>query len=354
MAQAKHLALVSPKSAPSFVGAVLPFKPQIDKVAALVFLVDSNKIDVSHVTYWKRDDCPPEQFAAWRDKGWHPIDIGDRKYHRAGVPSATEFVAKEFGIPLTSGRAKILELINENNKTGFLKGMPFSVAHLMREFYELDEWNEDFHLEIITRAADVIQAFMVVENGEGLGRSADDYASHDALDDIVRQFKVCNYQPFTLGRYARDLFTIGVDYEEIVGRIEFWTTNRNRVREAQKKGQELFQNLNPLDTFFVGSRNKKKGIVLRTDNRYIVRAAMKSEEYPIRIVVDSNGNTVISTTRISLAALAEELKSREPGLWYYQKETCALMNGGPQYKGMQPTKLRPSRLIALLQEFVAA
>ncbi len=345
VAKTTHLALVAPKlGALNFTGAAMPWKPPIDKILALCLLHNQSEQPLETLDYWKQNECPPEQFADWRDLKIYPIDIGDRKYHKAGVGSASEFIVKEFGLKLTDGFQSLVSMINENNKTGNLKGRKFAVAHMLREMYELED-SQELHLEIIRKTMDVLEAHARVVNGE---LNQPEEGLSDALPDLVEQFAGCNNAALTLGRYLRDLWLLGEEPAEIRSRIDFWLNGWGEVQARLAKGVEAFNKLSPLDWSAAGT----KGIALHTDDRFLAKAAIKSGRYGIRIIVSGTGHTVISTNGFDLSKLHAALEKLEPGRWYYQAKMGALINGGPQYVGVEPTGVGSQQLIGLLKMHV--
>ncbi len=348
-AQAKplHLALVHPKTGDLvFKGAALPYKPPIDKILALTILNNINDTFLESIEYWKRNECAPEQFAHWRDAQIYPIDIGDRKYHAAGVASATEFLVKEFGLELTTGFAKLIEMIARNNINGYLKKMPFAIPAILRQMYELSN-ADSFHMLIIRNVMDVIEAHVSVADGK-IARSEE--GLNEALPELVEHFSICNYQPLTLGGYLRNLWLLGVETAVIVEKVAFWSNGKTESEARLAFGKEKFDALPVRDWFKAGSF---KGIVVKTDDRFLADAAIRSREYQIRIIVGSDGHTVISSNASSgvrLGQIAEALAAQEPGRWYFQEQMGALINGGPQYVGVESTKLSSARIVGLLQK----
>jgi len=346
-----HLALVQPKTeSVEFVGGVLPYKPPFDKIFALVLLNQKSQTPIEQVRYWIRNDCPPEQFAQWRDEKLYPIDIGDRKYHQAlfqGKPvgSASEFVVRHFGLELTDAGQRVLEMVNKNNKTGYLKAYKFAVPHIMRELYELRD-DEDFHIDVISNTTAVIDAFTEVENGT-IAQSEE--GLEEALPDLVAEFAPCQYQPFTLGRYMRDLWLLGNNPADIRDKLTFWTKNWSEVQQRLAAGREAFQKLSLREHDIAGT----KAVIISSDDRFLAKAAIKSGKYGIRIIRTGAGHTVISTNGYDLQRVFDSLRGKEPGRWYYQPKMGALINGGPQYVGVEPTAIAPQELLKLLQAKVS-
>ncbi len=341
----KHLALVHPKTgAAKFEGVVIPYKSPIDKILAALLAIYKSDSEIRVIEFWKDNQCPPEQFAAWRDAKIYPIDIGDRKYHEVGVGSASEFVVKEFGMELTDGFVKLVGLINKNNKTGMLKGYKFSMAYMLRELYELDE-SEVFHATVVSKTIDVLESFAAVENGtmmqpiDGLD---------EALPDLVKKFEGCNYSPLTLGRYLRDRWLLGDEPSVIREKVEFWTKNFDEVRDKLAHAAAAAKKFAPIVHDVAGTR----AVVVKSDDRFFAKAIIKSGLYGIRVIVSGSGHTVISTNGYDLAKMAGALEKLEPGKWYHQSRMGALINGGPQYVGVEPTSIGSAQLIGLMKMHV--
>jgi len=344
-----HLALVQPKTGPlAFVGVVMPYKPPIDKIVALMILQGRNDLPIETITYWKRNECAPEDFARWRDEHLYPLDAGDRKYHTARVGSACEFVVKEFGIALgDDGIGKVVEMINHNNKWGSLKKRPYAIAHMLREMYELSDV-EAHHIEVISKTVEVVEAYVRVEDGE-VHQSVE--GLDEVLADLVEKFKGCDNAPLTLGRYLRDLWILGETPSDLRQKIAFWTDGADKLQKKYAEAKEAFEKLDLKSHEFTAGG--KRGVVIRTDDRFLAGAVIRSGRYAIRMIVGSAGNTVITTLGLDLSTMSKELAEKEPGRWYYQERQATLINGGPQYVGVRATSLSPVRLIGLLQKHLA-
>jgi hypothetical protein len=347
MAKKIHLALVHPKSGPTtFTGAAVPYKPPIDKIVAYYLLLAHNDLPFDSVVYWTRNECSEKQFAKWRDERICPIDIGDRKYHEAGVGSATEFVVTQFDIQLSPAQNRLVEMLNKNNATGNLKqGGWDAIAFLLRELYELTD-DQQFHFKVMDKAAHVVMCFTQVEDGQ-IAQPLD--GLEEALPDLVERFKKTVHMPLTLGRYVQDLWLLGNEPAQIREHVRFWTDGAAELQRKLAEGRKAFDELQPKDEFFAKGN---KGIVVKSDDRFIAKAAIKCGDYMIRIIRTAAGHVTISTNGLDLGKVAEELTRREPGRWYYQAKMGALINGGPQYIGVQPTNLQPRHFIGMIQQYL--
>lgn len=331
-------------------GIVLPFKPPIDKLAAAAIAEMYNPEAFASVEYWMRNDVPEGMLAHWAERRILTIDIGADKYHVAKVASATELIVKRYSIQLTDGGKKVLEMINRNNKTGNLKGNYMAIPHLLREMYELNDF-EAHHLKVVAHAMYVvntlIRAFDLKER-----RGFDDMPPQ--LAQMRENLKRCNDAPFTVGRLLRDMWQLGASEVDIVHHVAFWIDGFAQLVQERKRGEREFEQLEGagLENFKAG---KFTGIVLRTDDRFIAKAAAKAKEhdqekYGVRVVVNSDGHISVITYGRNISAFAAELARIEPGRWYHQPKTGCVLNGSVQYKEVPPTALKPSQLIAMLEK----
>lgn len=340
------------KSELPFVGAILPNKPPIDKVAAYELVGMHCAQRLSAVNFHDTNEFADEEIQQWEKDGILPIDVGGRKYHgQAG--SATEWVVKRYCLPRTKGVEELLELINDNNgneknKGGFLKGYAFSVPGLIRKLYELKD-EETWHAEVVWAAGDVVNAFVKVANGDVVPQ-------HEPPDgDIIllaKEFAQDKEKPLTLGQYVANLWSLGESSDVIVEKLAFWQDALRRLNEiyawAKAEWRQLQgdkQKLSRLE-FKAG---KHRGIILRTDNRALVNVVTREGHYAIRLIVSSDGHTTIATNRLDIAKLNEAFAEREPERWHYNRDMGALLNGGPQYTGVKPTRIPGDEIITQLK-----
>lgn len=331
-------------------GVVMPFKPPIDKIAAAAIAQMHNPGPFRSVEYWMQNDVPESMYAHWAAEGILTIDLGQDKYHVAKVGSATELIVKRYGLRLTDGGRKVLELINNNNRTGNLKGNYMAIAHILREMYELNDF-EAHHLQVVTHVMYAVETF--IRAFDKKERRPSDGMSPQLLQ-MQQNLKRCNDAPFTVGRLLRDMWDMGANEADIAHHVCFWIDGFAQLVQERKRGERDFEMLERkgLDTFQAG---KFLGIVLRTNDRFLVRAAAKAQEhgqekYGVRLIVNSDGHISVTTYGRNISAFAAQVKGLEPKEWYHQDKTGSIINGGPQYRGVQPTKLKPAQLVELLQK----
>ncbi len=327
-----------------FSGVILPRKSPFDKIAALAVLSRHNRRDIESLRYYTANECSEEQFKAWDAERVYPIDIGHRKYHKAGAKSATAWLASRYLLPLSRGEQELLRLVNENNRTGNLKqGGDMRIAFLIRELYELDE-SDEWALEVIIECQNVILSYLDVEDGMAV-RSADE-PMDEALTHLAKKLAKDSEKPFSLGRYLRDLWLLGGSSEDIQRRVAFWRDNSQRLERERARAKGEFA-LMERNEFGIGDM---KCLVLRTSDHFLAKAAARSKQYWARIIIADDGHVAISTEGLDVRGLAAELTQMEPERWYANNEMGALINGGPQYTSVEPTKFGAGMLIKLMRK----
>ena len=335
----------------AYIGVVLPAEPPIDKVFAAMLVANRNSVSLQTIEFWANTRATPEQFRMWRGAGIYPIDLDDFKYHEAGVKSASEFVAVHLSMMtmtaegmvsnLTPGVQKLMDMINKNNGSGYLRGMKFSIPYIIREAYKLKA-DDAFHADLVSKAIDVLESFAAVENGT-IARSVENL--EEALPDLVDMLRKSMDQPLTLGRYLRDRWVLGDEPGDIRTKVGFWLDQFNAVEKRVAEAEKTLSGLQTRKWSVAGFA----GVVLKSDDHFILKAATRSRQWGVRIVVTGPGHTTISTNGLDLSKVNEVLQRLEPGKWYYQAQMGALINGGPQYTAVEPTGLSTEHLIQMLQ-----
>lgn len=328
-------------------GVVMLHNPLMDKVAALA-LVERTQGDASLpiVAFWSNPECPDEQLKAWRSGGIFPIDLGQEKYHKAGVGSATEFVARALGIEGEPVVRELVRLANENNRTGNLKAQKFlAPAWLIREMYDADYDQR----EVVERTSHVVKMFMAawgskpVTDSDAEVKSLREEFGGALLDTVNLQFA-----PLTLSRYLRDMWRMGVPPEEIRSRMEWWLDASDTIAFATEEAEDTVGNIerHPF------SANGWRGLAIMTVNRLVTKAISRTcdilvTEHPER------GHVAILAKEADLKSLAAVLGRLEPGLWHLTQG--ALVNGGLVYVKQRATAYHGERrhdLLCLIQAHV--
>ncbi len=327
-----------------FAGAIVPFKSPIDKAAAFAVMSMQCAEEPVWLHVCKTTTFGDEKIAEWEKKGICCIDLGSRKYHGQNG-SATEWVIGRYSLPRSEGIQKLIEVINKNNRTGYLKSFKGAVAHTMREMYELEKNTADWwSVKVLSRAADIVTAFVRVENGEIFNRTQ----MPDQIAQLVAQFGDTD-KPLTLGQYASNLWVLGEESEAIQEKLEFWQTGLKRLAEA-KRVAKLCVAKEKLNSFYVGNL---PGVLLEKRDHFFMKEVLRAHKFAIRIIVDDSGHAAISTNKLDCSTLYRHLNLREPGRWHHNEQMGALINGGPQYTETVATDVPPKKLVEMVQYYLA-
>lgn len=333
----------------AFTGVVLLNKPTIDKIAALALIRTFQPelpTDPEVISFWSERDCPAEQIEKWRRDGVFPVDLGREKYQQGSVGkrfgSATEFVADFFGLTGDATVRQIVGEINENNRTGHLKGFTLSAAYLIRKLYELPEYDMK---DVVNHACHVVQMRIVAHiNAPGEGRTLESLAKE--LPDLWEATERCNFAPYTAGEYMRNLWRQGHSVEDIRDWIYFWLNAAKDVEEAKRNAERVLPNT-PGEEFTVPGI--AKGRYVETDNTFITTAA--AERYGVVIAMNSRGQMVVQTKHYDVSALAQELfRLQGSRHWFHDSRQGCVINGGVIYSDVPGSKLG-RRMIHLVQKF---
>ncbi|MBI2625425.1 hypothetical protein HYW68_00030 [Candidatus Parcubacteria bacterium] len=347
--------------AEAYRGVVMLHKPPIDKIIALVLYERTLGMALGVAEFWRTVTCSPEQMLRWELGGLIPVDIGDEKYHRTRFGSASERAAAFIRRELSPGESRVVALANENNRTGSLKGSPTSVAWSVRELYEFVGRD---HREIIRRAAEVIHAFIRVEDGDGKhdgSRTKEGLAS--AFPVLCEEVAKSNFAPFTAGRYLRDLWLLGYEPEESVRYwLHAWHLARAACEAGRKAYEEIKRQTKPFEAgVFRGLAFSTRGISFAIGqesvlgDRFIVKASGCDKDGagrpPLRVIKNPDGHGLIIGGRgVDFSALSAALEAGERERWFYDEGQGNLQNGGQQYTDVPPTRFSLEELVELLRK----
>jgi hypothetical protein len=308
----------------------------------------------------------PEMMATWNamcDPEAGPaylIDVGDKKYHKsAGSAAEVEKMASD----TTEGRTfnYLVELVNENNRTGKLKSYRHSVAKMIRDFYELPGGllgpSQEF---IFDHGMDVVNGFFLRPNDRAWADLFEkpEYADLRKLWD---GFNVSEKEvlPFTLPLYFRQLFLAGRSPAEITEKITWWINKARQVETLKATAKLKVYNVT---RFANGSKQfgyvKVGGTFESEAFSYLW---VGSGRLAVAIIRNERGHVQIRSSfkhpGANFDALAATLDNLEPGRWYHEGRFSGgnvqmLMNGSPQFTGVTPTALSDDELIMLVREYV--
>lgn len=334
-----------------FVGVVMLHKAPIDKIMAKALYGRAAGRILPIAEFYASSTCSREQMERWIiSKKLIPIDIGDDKYHseklefKAG--SATELAAILTKADTDGPVGELVRLANENNRTGKLKRQYLSIAWVVREFYELPDYDQR---EIIARTEEVVHAFLRGLEQDNFLRS--DAGMRTELPDLAEKTAKCNGGPFTVGRYFRDLWRSEMEISIIREKILWWISAFDSVRRATEKAETEFRRMNRVPDEFSVRAGKfvLKGFFLRTADKCLARIAAKA--YDVLVVENgTTGHLSVMTPQFGLSNLAGELIRREGReIWFYEERQGMLLNGGLIYNG-NPRSSLGRNIIPIIQQ----
>lgn len=324
------------------------FNPPIDKAAAqAVVEIAQGGNHLAIEDWYGENTCPDAQLQRWEAAGVLPIDIGSEKYHgKAG--SATEFVIRKLGIRRTPAINRLIQVLDENNRTGYLKGATLSVAYVMRELYESEEYDA---ADVVARAVMVVKTWLWDHSYDPLeGRDDAAFEAEPGLTEI-RDATRGDYCDFTVGQYARALWRSGRSVPAISEAARFWIAGCTVVGREMAEAQNFILRdhaQNP-DEFEINVPNGKLwGRWIETTNSRVTKAA--SRNYDVVVVRHAKrGHVSIMTDGLDVSLIFGELIRREPDCWV--RSGGAVINGGRMYRDVKPTEGTKDGFIWMVRSF---
>ena len=331
-------------------GVIMLHEPQFEKIAARSIVQRFLGYALPVVILWQRNDEPSEEiFRQWLEGNLIPIDIGQNKYHTRGTRSALESIIEDYEIPLEPALKQLLEIVNKNNLTGYLKGFHGSIVWTLRELYKLG-CNQR---EVIGAVNDVVEAFLDAFDKPALpGEEAVLTGLVSGL--IGKDFLKSNFAPFTIPRYMRDLWRLGVPVEEIVRRAKYFAEGWQSAQSMRARTQEQLLSGENYEVFYnFEFPTGQRGGLIKTDSPYLSRELV--QQFDVAIIKNSHGNVRVQTRggpqKVYLAALARELEKQEPGRWFHDPRLPACFNGTRQYQ-VRPTSLNAEQFVEMIRRLV--
>ncbi|MDD5566739.1 MAG: hypothetical protein PHH01_00940 [Patescibacteria group bacterium] len=303
-----------------------------DKLTALyIYVVYHLKLALSEVVVRFEDEFPDHGSIP---EGVYDLDVV-RKYNADGrCGSATQRVVQECGLAAIPGMAELVEVLNENNRTGFLKNRPNSLVWLLREVYEAGH-----NVPFSEHRMNVVRMFWPVQ--EAYFQAAREH------DDMVQQ-------PLTLDGYAALLQLNGCPAEEIAERRSQLEREFERARNGRERAREKVESIQPTRTFWISLYQSSKSAeahLIQTDDQRLPREYLREHMVPLLVVRKRSGNYAIFVRgHQDLLPLYQALVALEPGIWFHdtRPDSPLLLNGSSSR--MAPTsKLVPAQLIELIQ-----
>jgi hypothetical protein len=283
--------------------------------------------------------------------------VGTKKYHGQSS-SAAQF--EKTSSETRSGRIynDLVELINQNNRTGILKKYRHSIPKLVRETYQVMNSKDVSQELVFDRCMHVVDAYFF-DQGKRSWESLSE-PKHAELKMLWDGFGVTEEEikDLTLPRYFKHLFMSGRRDQEIVERISWWLNKARRVairrESAQRKEyrplitRTVFQR--PIGLFYVPDYFEAEVVTYKW---------IGSGKLAVGIIRNELGQVHIATSQrhgtINLKAVLQKLNELEPGCWYSEERfgdghVQMFMNGSRQFTGVPPTRFSNGQLLAMVAE----
>lgn len=342
---------------------VVPARSPIDKLVAYKRVeLDFGERYRLEVQFCDVNMPSPEHYEKWESlcsPGVKPylIDVGNKKYHKsAGSAAEVEKMASD----TTTGRAynQLVELVNKNNQTGFLKNARHSVAKILRDAYHVMNSGEVSQEVVFDHGMDVVNAWFL----NGSKRKLEDLFTDpqfSALRDLWNGFKVSEKEvlPFTLPMYFRQLFMSGRSSAEIMEKVGWWLDKVKRIAERRDAARAWASKLSYEEVRSFSVQGKRGGLVTVVgyfQGEAFLYEWVGSGKLAIAIMRNERDQAHIQSSfrhkGAEFKALVERLESDEPGRWYHETrfQSPMLMNGSRQFMGIAPTDKTDDELIELV------
>lgn len=339
---------------------VVPNSPPIDKLVAFKRVqLDRQDNFFLRVAFCDVNEPTPGHLATWKEMGSSDqepyfLDVGSKKYHKLGSSAAE---VEKMLSDTESARVynRLVELINENNRTGKLKGHRHSIAKLIRETYHVMTSGPFSQGLVFDHGMTVVNAFFFPQNRREWSTLFTE-AEHAELKKLWEGFGVSEAEvlPFTLPLYFKQLFMSGRSEREIMEKVGWWLDKAKRVQTAKGMAQKKRYSYTPF-----GNR----GCFVHVKGHFEAEAAQYqltgSGKFAVGIFRNELGQVHIKTSfkhkGIGFEALYDKLNESEPGLWYYEKrfnkgQSEMLMNGSDQFTGVTPSAFSDDELMKLASE----
>lgn len=346
-----------------FTGVIIPARPVFDKIVALYLFCRFTGQKLEELDLILLGEFQPEQsqIDQWKRDGYFLIDIGPYKYQRMGKGSATEIAAEALGVR-SHRLMPLVDLCNDNNQTGGLKGLPNSMVWILREMYK-QGYAPKTVISRIFRVIDVHCRAIGKELTIPLNRR------HPDVQQLVRDLGG-HKSSWCMAGYIRNLLLMGTSDNELLREARWWREVFRKCDAANKKAKaKALALLDSSEKFtFQSNGRNQRGVLIKTDDTRVARALLNSGKVDLLVISRRNGLVTILTSnrvrpRINLDQLwsliiAKESAFRVDGrkpedIWFYDDRINAILNGSGGARDTAPTAMRADSFPALVQEHVS-
>lgn len=267
------------------------------------------------------------------------IDIDARyDYKHTGHGSATEKVVEDRDLFDQPGVRHAVDLLNENNGSGFLKSFDNSLVWLIREFF-----NVGAEIPSRERRIQVIDFMWPAMEVYCLAAQAD--------EEAVEKMR----NPFTLSSFSELCEMADVSGEMKDGFVQRFEA---MFAEAKRRKNVAVQKAGEIETeTFTLTDSAAQGHIIRSDNTRIAAEYFKAhrddENLGVLVVYRRSRNVAIFCRGTqSFEDLFLELDRLEPGIWFLDtRNPSPMLLNGSTSRAALPTELPKKRLIELIQTY---
>lgn len=335
----------------AYTGVLVINHPGFDEIAAKVLLERFLNAELEVHSFANSLALPDIKINALETAGVFTIDLGANQYKKRSCRSATEVVAKEFGVDLTESETELVELAGRDNESGLLNKYvdAMSTPWILRKLYEIEAYGAN-QADVVARMGHVVHTWLNYKECK-LDPLRDTAGLFTEFPDLVARFNHAtkpsgNYQfhNFTTLRYMRDMWHLGIPTEEIRERVSYWIQAWQNIKDAIAEGERQFASLAP-ENFSIG---RLSGVVLESGDPFLNRAALCKCD----ILVAKNpktGHALIATHGLNLNKTVITLTRMEPGKWFGVRGWA--VNGGLRNHGIAPTEFTTAELVELVRKF---
>jgi len=280
----------------------------------------------------------------FQDEGDVPEDCVDvdviEPYNRdQRIGSATEKAVDMYGLDDLPGASRLIELMNANNRTGYLKESDHSLVALIRELNKVGT----AHPSIERRLHDVAMLWIAVR-------------VYFLASDIEPESVARLSNPFTVKNMVLLMGKIGVADQAIIAFQAHLDNAFAKTDNATNKAQEKALSIQPVCRFAVKVKDRLgqhvAGHVIQTDDTRVPAQYMREHlEVCVLVNLRRSGNVAIMCRgEQDFTLLFEALEGRDPGRWYlFQKQgRSPMVLNGSTSRSAPPTQISLSELVTMI------
>ena len=279
-------------------------------------------------------DTPREQLPA----DLEDIDVLQPYNRQKDVGSATEKVVRDHGLEELPGVRYLVEILNKNNATGYLKNDEGSLVALIREMFNIGaaKPSQSSRLGVISLLWPAATAFLKASEVDPTAVRAT--GNPFTVRNVRGMLRMAGWKEASITAYCDQLDRM------------FQKVAKKQEAAAQKAREK------PVCTFEVpifGTEQKGIGGFVETDDTRYAGEHFRSHQNTLVLVVRrSSGNVAIFCRgEQSFESLHAALDGKEPGLWFLDsRPTSPMLLNGSTTRSAPATALKKPEIIRLIQE----